>query len=149
MVEEDKGRVSEWNEGNFKSKRLHDAQEVINQAKSNPLSWIYVKVWNMENWGYKLWFHASDVVFGEGQQKYSNKEKAELDKLKGEVETLINKPFINPITHAYKRGPVGYSVDMKSWLILKLKLENFEYLSKKYNDQHGLSTRNVSGEGLF
>ena len=146
---EDKGEmsigvVSDWNEGNLKSLRLHQAQILINTSKADPFGR------NMNKWNYELWFAGSDIVFGEGVQKYSDKEKDQAMKLKREIEELISRGFNNPfITQINSNSHKGINIDMNKWKPLKEKLEEFEFLVKKLNDQHGLSTRNVKSSGLF
>lgn len=139
-----KGEISDWNEGNFKSIRLHQAQTLINMAKSNP----FVK--QDGKWMYEWWFSGSIIVFGEGVQKYGEKEKEKCILLKKEIETIIDesnsKPIITNITSGNRKGT---SVDMERWKELKEKIEEFEWLVKEYNDKHGLSTRNVKSGGLF
>lgn len=132
-----KGEISEWNEGNFKSLRLHQAQEIINFCTMNPFKK------NGNEWNYKIWFNAIVVLFKEGMQKYSTSEYTETNKLKDDTEEALNK--FSGIT----KNSNGYKIDMKQWTELKKKLEEFEYKAKSLNDKHGLSTRNVKYEGLF
>lgn len=137
---ESQGDVSEWNEGNFKSMRLHQAQMLINNAKINPFSR------NSNKWSYELWFSGIDIMYGEGQQKYSESEKKSCKELKAEVEELLKIRVCSPIK---QNGKEGVSVSVVTWDQLKPKLEEFEYLVKTYNDKHGLSTKNVGTKGLF
>ena len=42
---DDEGSVSGWHEGNFKNIRLHEAQQLINTGKINPLG-RNINCWN-------------------------------------------------------------------------------------------------------
>ncbi len=134
------GDVSEWNEGNFKSMRLHQAQMLINNSKINP----FMKTNN--KWAYELWYVGIDIMFGEGQQKYNQPEINKVKEVKKEVEDLMEEQICSIINNETRRG---VSVQIAKWKILKEKLEEFEYLVKSYNDKHGLSTKNVGTKGLF
>ena len=57
--EGDNGNISEWNEGNFKNLRLHEAQEMINLGKINPFSHSQDKT----TWNYHIWKSGIDINF--------------------------------------------------------------------------------------
>lgn len=141
ISKEIKGEISEWNEGNFKSMRLHQAQELINYSKVNPFGRTVNK------WNYELWFVGVDIMLGEGIQKYNDSESDKSIELKKEVEGLMEKERICFISNNNSRKIVTINTD--PWKLLKVKLEEFEYLIKRYNDKHGLSTKNVGTKGLF
>lgn len=138
---EQKGEESEWNEGNYKSFRLHIAQSIINNAKMQPFKKIEGE------WNFKNWFNGIVVLFEEGMQKYSPKEYDEVKKLKEEVLELIEANNICSEQSTSRNKIITFNA--KKWKELKEKIETFEYKAKYYNDQHGLSTRNVKGGGLF
>ena len=77
------GNVSMWNEGNFKNLRLHEAQEIINSAKLNPLK----KVGN--NYGYQIWYPGIQVLYGEGDSKYKQEELDLINKIKEQIDVLL------------------------------------------------------------
>jgi hypothetical protein len=141
ISKEIKGEISEWNEGNFKSMRLHQAQELINYSKVNPFGRTVNK------WNYELWFVGIDIMLGEGIQKYNESESTISLDLKKEVEELMGKEKICFISSNNLRKIV--TINIEPWKKLKVKLEELEYLIKRYNDKHGLSTKNVGTKGLF
>jgi len=140
------GAVSEWNEGNLKNLRLHEAQELINFGKSNPL----IKF--NEEWKYKMWIDGINILYGEGSSKYSDTEIKEIEKVK---EILFKALVIYPI-HLKKVNKifndihVKYSLNEENWEKVKKYIELFERRVKYFNDLHGLSTRNYDydDEGL-
>ena len=136
MVEENKGQISEWNEANFKSMRLHEIQEIINVCTLYPF-----KRTNDE-WNFKLWFNSIVVLFKEGMSKYAPSEYKSCSVLKKQTEALMNS---FPLRSSEGR----VTVNPNQWEVLKTQLELFEYKVKLYNDKHGLSTRNRQSEGLF
>jgi len=136
-----KGDVSDWNEGNFKSMRLHDAQLLINKSKADPFSFYQGK------FNYQWWFAGIDIVYGEGVQKYSGSETTSVEELKKEVEELMKMEIIFTCKDWTGRPYKKYLLE--NWAKLKERLEEFEFLVKRLNDKHGLSTRNVGTKGLF
>ena len=64
------GAISEWNEGNLFSLRLHEAKELINCGKMNPL----IKI-NLHQYGYEIWKSGIDILYGEGNAKWREEEK--------------------------------------------------------------------------
>jgi len=146
MNEDFKGEVSEWNEGNFKSMRLHQAQELINGARIDPLKKTYTPEFGFK-WNYLLWFAGIEIMFFEGVQKYSTSEYKESLKLKREIEDLLESKEPIKVSNAPK-GSIMV-VNNGVWKELKLKLEDFEYKVRHLNDKHGLSTRNMGTKGLF
>lgn len=143
MPEEDK--ISEWNEANLKMKRLHDAQERINFCKRDPKGITDGK------FNYEWWIKDVDVLFGEGKQKYSPKEKTQVDRIK---KILFDKLILNPphtkITANFIGGnQSGFVIDDKAYRDLLNLVEEFEEQVKELNDKHGLSTKNRGTSGLF
>ena len=55
------GSVSEWNEGNFKCIRLHEAQELINLGKVNPFAYSRERT----AWNHQVWKAGIDILYGE------------------------------------------------------------------------------------
>ena len=140
------GQISEWNEGDYKNLRLHKAQEIINASTLNPLG--KMNLFGINKLGYRFWFDGIDMLFGEGMSKYSPDEVKEIEKLREEVENLIES---NPASKNFTnwKGEKGESIHYDKWKPIKKKLREFEYKVKKYNDNHGLSTRNrEEDEGL-
>ncbi len=141
-----KGETSEWNEGDYKNLRLHKAQEIINASTLNPLG--HMNLFGINKLGYRFWFDGIDMLFGEGMSKYSSDEVKDIEKLREDVEKLIES---NPASKNFMnwKGEKGKSIHYNNWIEIKKKLREFEYKVKKYNDQHGLSTRNKDeDEGL-
>ena len=139
------GSVSEWNEGNLKSTRLHEAQTIINYAKMNLLAM------SGDSFNYEMWISGIDILYGEGQSKYKEKEIEDVEKVRTIISLLIEYKFphqvINEETSSGKRQKIMF--DKKNWQVLKVATELFEKIVKQYNDSHGLSTRNQGGQGLF
>ena len=82
VIKNEAGSISEWNEGNLKSLRLHEAQEMINFGKINPLKISSDGV----SWNYEMWIAGIDILCGEGQAKYSVIELKDILKIKELVE---------------------------------------------------------------
>jgi len=140
------GAVSEWNEGNLKNLRLHEAQEIINFSKMFPLTKTGGK------YNYELWIHGVNVLYGEGKAKYSDKEVLEVERIKNVLEEklIINPPirFIknHKLNNQNDEAQVEVKIDQDNYLKLKKLIEIFESFVKSFNDAHGLSTRNVEEE---
>jgi len=138
------GEISEWNEGNLKSLRLHEAQEMINFAKINPL----VRSPDGRLWNYENWISGIDILFGEGGAKYNSTELKEVNQIKNIVEFVkINKPVYKIVVDGNQKQQSV--LNYQNWEQLKKLIEIYEPLVKLYNDKHGLSTRNVGTGGLF
>lgn len=146
MENENTGNISEWNEGNFKSMRLHEAQLLINSAKINPLRMSSFSQFNKE-WNYYLWVNGIVIMFEEGMQKYSPSEYKEVKKLKDEIFSFIESNKICRIINNGNQSVIN--VNLTNWGKLKELIHTFEYKTKFYNDKHGLSTRNKHSSGLF
>lgn len=149
MKEYGEGEVSEWNEGNFKSLRLHQAQDLMNRAKIYPL-----KKFGMESdskFNYEIWIDSIIILFGEGAAKYSGEEYAEVCALQSKVTDMMEKnpPCASKKSYVNEDYHKVTSVNQEHWRALKKKIEEFEYKVKLYNDKHGLSTRNVGTKGMF
>lgn len=141
MIEETpKGKYSEWNEGDYKNLRLHQAQEIINRSQINPLIKISVDESGIRKYGYEFWYAGINILFGEGMQKYNQTEYDEVTKLRDEIEKLIDETDICKITEGIKNRTTCINID--NWKTLRKKLREFEHKVKHYNDEHGLSTRN-------
>lgn len=139
------GEISEWNEGDFKNLRLHQAQDIINQSVINPFGKF--QFGSLTKWGYELRLDGINILFGEGMQKYSDDEYKKTIELKKAVEELIEK---NVVCSTIKsNGRIGVSINKNNWKKIKEKIEEFEYEVKYLNDKHGLSTRNVGTKGMF
>lgn len=134
------GSISEWNEGNFKNLRLHEAQEIINLGKVNPFSLSEDET----TWNYLLWKAGIDILYGEGESKYSGEEKEEIDKIRDLIDSLIyfKPPFKTIITKNYDGGKKNYLIINENQERIKKFLRLYERQVKYYNDKHGLSTRN-------
>ena len=145
---EQEGNISEWNEGSFKSMRLHQAQSIINYAKLNLLGRNEFG----SGFNYNLWITNIDILYDEGKAKYNGKEIEEVDKIKVLTKSLIQiKPPHFQVHIASVSGhTIRYSLNKKNWDDLEKIAELFETLVRLYNDKHGLSTRNVTKtKGLF
>jgi hypothetical protein len=140
------GSVSEWNEGNFKNLRLHEAQELINTGKMNPLK-------NFDNsWNYEQWIDGITILYGEGNSKYSDKEIIIVEKTKEIIfaRILLYPPFSKSIQVKFGKKKVENKLNYANWNFLRKLIEVYEKQVKYFNDIHGLSTRNYDydDEGL-
>ena len=135
----DKGKVSEWNEGNLKSLRLHEAQELINTSKMN-----YLKSLGDGRYSYDSIISAINILYGEGSAKYSEEERNEVDKIKELVELRREALPPHTIINNFNMGNrINKSIlNLDNWKSLKVLIELYENKVKCYNDIHGLSTRN-------
>lgn len=156
MVQGGEGSLSEWNEGDLKSLRLHQAQNLINNAKINPLGYALEEYSSFGcMWNYELWIAGIDILFGEGLSKYSETaskdEIGEIDRIK---KLLLDYKKAFPIFGQRKIASLGedkidFVLIPKNWENLKKIIELFEKRVKQLNDLHGLSTKNQKfGGGL-
>ena len=139
---EQEGNISEWNEGSFKSMRLHKAQMMINYAKLN----IQGRNEFCSGFNYNLLITNIGILYDEGKAKYNGAEIDEIDKIKVLTQTLIQiKPPHSQVHVASVSGhKVTYVLNRKNLEDLEKISEIFETLVRLYNDKHGLSTRNVT-----
>lgn len=137
------GSVSKWNEGNLKSIRLHECQELINISKINPLKSLPEHEWN-----YERWFNAINTLYGEGQSKYSTEEIIEIEKIKDLILYFINEqPPIDYLNHVEKGKMIKkVTISKDRWQRLRKLIELYEKKVKYFNDIHGLSTQNYDYE---
>jgi|TARA_R100001530_G_scaffold34477_3_gene26926 hypothetical protein len=145
MVYDVSGKESEWNEANFKSKRLHDIQELINYLRMNPLGMTEGK------WNYELILKNIETLYGEGRSKYKSTEKKELDDLKDFINKTLKlmPPFIIVKKQNLTDKKPSVTFNEKNFEILMNLLYDFEMRVKDYNDDHGLTTKNKGTSGLF
>jgi len=134
----DTGRVSQWNEGMFKSSRLDMIQININFLKANPL-----KITDGE-FNYALWFKQVELLCDEGHSKYSKTERVEVNKLRDLIITVLD---ILPPTSFVKNGGMGgdnngFVIDKERYKLLRSLILKFELRVKDLNDAHGLTTSN-------
>jgi len=139
-TEVDEGFTSEWNEGNFKNLRLHEAQEMINIGKINPFGLSE----DGTSWNYQIWQGGIDILLGEGLSKYATEEITEVKTQKNFVEELIKlkppfKRIIEFKLHGKTERFIPIPINQKR---IKEILQDYENIVKKLNDLHGLSTRN-------
>ncbi len=134
------GNISEWNEGNFKSMRLHQAQSIINYSKLSPLTQSEFGA----GFNYNLWITNIDILYEEGKPKYKSSEIETVDKVKKLIESLIKlkPPHIQVYEASISGTRTKYVLNKENWESLKRVAELFESLVRLYNDKHGLSTRN-------
>ncbi len=140
------GSISEWNEGSLKSVRLHESQTIINYAKMDLLGRSQGVGFNQS-----IWISGIEVLYGEGQSKYSNPEIKEIEKIRNLIRYYLehNPVFIFVVEESIYSTKEKYVLDKGNWEKLRKIVELFEKYVKKYNDVHGLSTRNQSGGDLF
>jgi len=140
-ITDNKGLVSEWNEGIFKTIRLHDAQQLINQSKIFPLR---ISIDGM-NFNFELWIAGINILYGEGQSKYSSEEIEEIEKLKEDLDSMIaeNPPYKIVQEKTYSGMKKKILLRHDNFNKIKKKIEEFEKKVKYYNEIHGLSTRNA------
>jgi len=140
---DDFGSVSGWNEGNFKNLRLHEAQEMINIGKVNPFSLSE----DGTSWKYEGWKAGIDILFGEGISKYAKDEIDEVKAIKNFVEKyiLIHPPFKYITIYNIQGKQTKFKSLKENQNNVKKYLEEYEEKTKKFNDIHGLSTRNLDG----
>jgi len=139
------GRVSEWNEGVFKSIRLHEVQEAINLLRMNPLGTTDGK------FNYSLMFLNITNLYLEGYSKFSPSERKEVDSYKLVLQEIIND---NPPTTKVLKEEIGGTsstilIDQHKMKLLLHLLEEYERKIKDLNDKHGLTTTNKQSGGLF
>lgn len=134
------GNISEWNEGNLKNLRMHEAHELINSGKVNPFALNKSKT----NWNYLDWKAGVDVLFGEGFERYSKDELEESEKQKKFVDIILKTlpPFLKEISNGYGNQHTIFISIEENQEKIKDTLYNYEKIVKKYNNLHGLSTRN-------
>ena len=136
-------KISEWNEGMFFTLRLHDTQQLINYAKINPLAKSPSGEWN-----YKLWVSGVNILYGEGNSKYTEEEKKEIEGIRKLIDSMLEiKPVHKQVIRTIdSKKQVKYIFSLKNWKDLKGVVETYENLVKFYNDEHGLSTRNKDND---
>lgn len=134
------GKISEWNEGTFKCIRLHEAQELINKGQTAPFQIDEVN--NCYN--YQTWKAGIDIYYKEGYSKYSPEEIDEVNKIKFLIEKLliIKPPFVAVCVSNFEGKYIIHKPNKINQERIINLLEQYEFLAKKYNDDHGLSTRN-------
>jgi len=145
MYDIGEGKESEWNEATLKSKRLNEVQERMNFWKINPkgittgcFNYIYL-LKDIEN------------LYGEGRSKYSDKEKEEVDKLKEFINKILKlmPPHIKSNRITISSNNSTFLFCDKNYEMFMNLLYDFEMRVKDLNDNHGLTTRNKTTEGLF
>lgn len=141
------GEMSEWNEGVLKSIRLNSIQILLNNSKVD----LTARSLDFTHFNYELWITSIDLLYGEGKAKYSEPEIEEVDKIK-ELAFKTLKLF-PPCTYVIEHKSSGKN---KTIIVNKENLDRliklgdiFETAVKKYNDKHGLSTKNKGTGGLF
>lgn len=134
----EKGLISEWNEGTFKSTRLHEIQEIINSLRLDPLGQTNGK------FNYEMMFLIINNLYHEGYSKYNDKEIKECDTYMNAIKYIINHD--SPTIKESKQEIAGVN---NTVLVDKIRLNKlldllmkFERLIKRYNDEHGLTTAN-------
>lgn len=150
MNEFNKGEVSEWNEGTFKTLRLHYAQDLINKTKIFPLK-RYDYFNPNSKFNYEMRIIGIKILFDECYSKYAESEYEEVRKIEREIEELLEKnpPCSIEISEVNGKSLPVIIEDNEKWKLLKEKIELYEYKVKFYNDKHGFSTRNIGTKGLF
>lgn len=143
MEEFDTGRISQWNEGMFKSSRLDMIQININFLKANPLKM------SEGDFNYILWFKQCELLCDEGYSKYAKKEREEVDKLRNLIIDVLD--ILPPTTFVSNEGmgdsKIGYTIDKERFRLLRGLILKFELRVKDLNDAHGLTTSNKEEEG--
>ena len=139
------GKESEWNEATFKSKRLHEIQELINYYKMNPLGVTDGK------FNYDNLLKAIEVLYGEGRSKCTTKEKNEMDNILILCRKAINlMPPHSPCRKdSIKGSSISYMYNEKNYKMLSDLLYDFEMRVRDLNDDHGLTTKNKQSGGMF
>jgi len=140
------GRESEWNEATFKSKRLHDIQELINSLRMNPLGISNGK------FAYLMLLSTISILYKEGRSKYSEKERIEVDGIESDCNKIlvINPPHEQKLIASFnKSGGVKYLINNKNYNQFMDLLTYFENKVKDYNDAHGLTTKNKRKGAMF
>lgn len=143
--EEGEGKESEWNEANLKAKRLNDIQERINFWRVN------LKGFTDGTYHYVFLLRDLENLYGEGRSKYSENEKKELDRLRVLIGKTIKlmPPHLPIKTNSMTKKQTIYLFSEQNYENLISLLYEFEIKIKDYNDDHGLTTRNKTTEGLF
>jgi hypothetical protein len=137
MEDEGGGKESEWNEGNLKSHRLDDIQQIINFCKMNPLGITGGK------FHYELLVRAIGILYGEGHSLYDNAEIEEVDKIMKDVEKCMRfaPPHYPNIINKFNGHRKTFLFIQKNYDFLMQLLYEFEMKVKLLNNNHGLSTK--------
>lgn len=139
----EEGRISEWNEGAFKSTRLHQIQETLNQLWLNPSQHTNGK------FNYDWIYQYIKRLHSEGYSKYNKKERDEADIKRDAVLLCLKK--LTPLTVAKQQelggGKQIYLINEASYELLIKYLDDYERFVKDLNDKHGLTTQNREEHG--
>jgi len=141
----EENRVSEWNEANFKMKRLHDIQEAINFFKLEPTQITEGK------FHYEKHFKYLNALAGEGRSKYADTEKLKVDRIKLIITEMLAKlpPHSRIIVDNMNGSKNGFTLDKDRLKIILTLIDEYEDVIKEFNDKHGLSTKNSKRRGMF
>lgn len=139
------GRISEWNEGNFKSMRLHLIQSAINYYKTNKYKKEGGK-FNLEHL-----FIQVDLLYKEGKSKYNSAEIERCERVKRICKGLLEHfPLeIQSQSVSFGSGNNITTINKKHFDMINDMIEDFEDVVKDYNDKHGLTTKNQGYSGMF
>jgi len=133
------GKVSEWNEADYKMKRLHELQTEINKCNMMPLSKHFLN----GEWNYIILFRCISALYSEGNAKYKQAELDEVNKLKEMITKHLKVcPPHKPKNKAGSGNQMQWTLNLENWELLQKLLEEYEYKVRYYNDKHGLSTHN-------
>ena len=134
------GQESEWNEALFKMKRLHELQTEIIKCNMMPLS----KHFMTGEWNYIILFRSICALYAEGNAKYKQTELDEINKLKDLIDKHLKfcPPFVTKNKVGYGNTQKHSLLNVDNWELLKCLLSEFEFKVRKFNDVHGLSTKN-------
>lgn len=150
MAEIGSGKDSEWNEGAFKSMRLHDCQNYINYYKRNLKGFdTGTKKYNYENW-----FIEVQNLRDEGDAYWSSDEVKEVNLIEAEIRKAIKEKPAHLIAINSGMGVNPHSTSV-AWSNARLEefsnsIREYERKVKRYNALHGLTTktRDEDEEGL-
>ena len=138
----EEGAISKWNEGTLFSLRLHEAKEIMNYAKMNPLGRTN------NQWNYNLWISAIDILGDEGSSKYSDEENEHIARLKKLIRSHQEVFHVHTIKidrTTYNKKQIAI-INHDNWKKLRDLIELYEANVKLFNDIHGLSTQNMGDD---
>lgn len=142
MVENFAGKESEWNEGTFKSMRLHDCQNLINFYKRN------LTAKSDGRFNYENWFIEVQNLRDEGDYTYDEEEIKEVDRLEKEIVSLMkDKPAHKVVQEGRMGSALNTAIFYKdNFDKICQVIRQYERTVKRYNGNHGLTTKNKDSE---
>lgn len=139
------GKVSEWNEGTFKTIRLHEIQGTINLLKMDPMGR------SEGRFNYEWLLNNIDALYGEGYSKYTKDERDRVDRIRKACYDSLKllPPHKTTIENSMGRAKTIHILNKQNFEHFMELIELFVRDVKDFNDDHGLTTKNRGEGGLF